>query len=170
MAGGNYRIKIVRADQQLEIEGDKTFVLDMLKRYGGTEASDLAATPRKGKSPGKTAPADAPTGVGKRLSVGEFVRQTGLKKHTDLVVAFGYYLEKYGDVKEFTSADINNCYYEARLESSNTSQMIIQNIKRRYLMIAKGSAAKEGKGSGKRYTLTTSGEQFIESKLTRTNE
>jgi hypothetical protein len=89
-----------------------------------------------------------------------------LKKHTDISLAFGFYLEKHQGVSEFSPADINNCYYEAKLEPSNTSQMIIYNIKRGFLMAAK--KAKDDKGKkGKGYTLTRSGEQFIESKLGR---
>jgi hypothetical protein len=95
----------------------------------------------------------------KALSVGEFIRQLGFKRHTDIVLAFGYYLEQ-RDSGDFTPADINTCYYEAKMESSNTSQMIILNIRRGYMMEAKSS-----KGSGrKRYTLTQSGISYLTTK------
>ena len=94
--------------------------------------------------------------------MGEFVRQLEIKKHTDFVLAFGYYLEKFAEKSSFTPADINEAYYEAKLDASNTSQMIIQNIKRGYLMSAK---AKKGESTGndgkKRYTITSSGEAHI---------
>jgi predicted transcriptional regulator len=77
-------------------------------------------------------------------------------------LAFGYYLENQSEAFEFTPADINNCYYEAKIESSNTSQMIIQNIRRGFMMLSK---SKSDKGR-KRYTLTSSGEKYIETKLT----
>ena len=105
--------------------------------------------------------------AGKKISVGEFIRQLGFKKHTDLVLAFGYYLEKNAGLQTFTPADINSCYYEAKMESSNTSQMIIQNIRRGLLM-----AAKKDKDQGKKgaYTLTHSGEEYIEGSAKKTSK
>ena len=50
------------------------------------------------------------------------------------------------------------------MESSNTSQMIIQNIRRGLSM-----AAKKDKEQGKKaYTLTSSGEEYIESAAKKT--
>jgi predicted transcriptional regulator len=75
-----------------------------------------------------------------------------------LVVAFGYYLEKYSGATEFSPADINRCYYDAKMDTSNTSQMIIRNIRRGYVMQAKPG---NSKGRKKSYTLTNTGEQFV---------
>lgn len=157
MVAKTYRIKV----GEFEAEGDKAFVLDMLKRFGSStfQAPSSPVTVEKVQS--RKAP--SPTTKGKSLSIREFVQQLGLKKHTDITLAFGYYLEKHAGVAEFTPADINNCYYEAKLESSNTSQMIIQNIKSGRVMPSK----KKGEKGRNRYTLTSSGEKFIESKLPR---
>ena len=143
-----YRVRISKGDQQFEAEGDKRFVLEMLKRF-----EDGVPEPQRGK------PSQNPVQLAssKQISVGEFIRELGLRKHTDLVVAFGYYLEQQAGLKDFTPADINNCYYEAKMESSNISQSIIQNIKRSYMMEAKGDKAKKGR----RYTLTSTGQAFI---------
>ena len=143
-----YRIRISKGDQQFEAEGDKRFVLEMIKRFEGD-----SQTPQKGKVTSNA----AQLASSKQISVGEFIRQLGVKKHTDLVVAFGYYLEEQAGLKDFTPADINNCYYEAKMESSNVSQSIIQNIRRSYVMEAKGDKTKKGR----RYTLTSSGQAFI---------
>jgi predicted transcriptional regulator len=158
---GAYRLKIVSGDKEFEVEGDKSFVLDMLKKFqnrvfiGGTEVPET-----KGE---KNLPAQVvvTSATGKTLSVGEFIRQLGVKKHTDIVLGFGYYLEKYSGVREFGPADINKCYYDAKMETSNTSQMLIQNIKRGYIMSAKG-AKKKGQ-----YTLTSTGEEFIVKSLAK---
>lgn len=115
----------------------------------------------KGKRSKAPAPSPAALASSKAVSAGEFVRQFGrIKKHTDLVLAFAYYLEQHSGVKEFTPADINNLYYEARMEPSNTSQAIILNIKRRCLMIARGDK-KATKRSANKYTLTSTGENYI---------
>src|SRR5437764_2598451 len=153
----NYRLKIVRAGQEFEAEGDKGFVIEMLKRFersapteGGTGKTHIDLRTDKSPMPQPS----------KSISLREFIRRLGFKKHTDILVAFAYYLEKYAGVTEFTPADIKNCYYEAKMETSNTSQAIIQNINRGYVMPAKSG----GKGRT-RYTVTASGEQFIEKKL-----
>lgn len=150
-----YRIRIVRGDAELEVEGDREFVLEMLQKYG----------PGKGTSQA-TSGDDSETGAtepSKARSAREFIQALGLKKHTDIVLAFGYYLEHQQGKEVFSPADINNCYYEAKLEPSNTSQAIIQNIKRGVLM-TKGPATKK-KAARKRYTLTQSGEEYIERRL-----
>jgi hypothetical protein len=145
-----YRIRMSKGDQNFEAEGDKRFVLEMLKRFEG----GVAPKTTRGEGP----PDPAALASSKRVSVGEFIRQLGIRKHTDLVVAFGYYLEEHSGLKDFTAADINNCYYEAKMETTNVSQSIIQNIRRGYMMEAKGD--KKAK-KGRRYTVTASGQSFI---------
>ena len=157
MSSKNYRVRIARGDQQFEAEGDKAFVLDMLRKYETESASDAVAI--TSSKPLKIKPDAAALASSKAVSPGEFIRQLGLKKHTDLVAAFGYYLEQHSGSKTFTPADINTCYYEAKMEPSNISQSIVQNIKRGYMMVAKGS--KKVKGAKKSYTLTASGEAFV---------
>jgi len=163
MAAKTYRLRI----GDFEAEGDKAFIAEMLKRYG-PQASAEPATGQKAEKAGGAKRASTVTRntAGKALSIREFIQQLDLKKHTDITLAFGFYLEKHQGASKFSPADINNCYYEAKMEPSNTSQMIIYNIKRGFLMAAKkGKEDKEKKGKG--YTLTRSGEQFIESKLAR---
>lgn len=158
--GKTYRVKIVSAGQEFEAEGDKAFVLEMLRRF---DPSALEVTADRGEKKGsaKQSPSLVTPPKGKAVSIREFVQQLGFKKHTDITLAFGYYLERQIGSPEFTPADINNCYYEAKIDSSNTSQMIIQNIRRGFMMLAK---SKTGKNK-KRYTLTSSGERFIETKM-----
>lgn len=155
-----YRVKVSRPDLQLEVDGDKKFVLDILARFDKTTQTPTPAPATQKTGKGSKATTLLPTGT-KGISPGEFIRQFQFKKHTDLVMAFGYYLEKHSGLSAFSAADINNCYYEAKMESSNTSQMVIQNIKRGYMMQAKSKPG-EQKGSYKLFTLTRSGEQHIE--------
>lgn len=163
MATKTYRLRIAREGYEFEAEGDKAFVMDMLSRVGSPADPEGLVLPKGAKDdkPSGKKALQAKSSGAKTLSIREFVQKLGFTKHTDISLAFGYYLEKHSGTADFTSADINNCYYEAKLESSNTSQMIIQNIKRGYLMPSKQKGEK-GKNS---YTLTSSGEKFIESKL-----
>jgi hypothetical protein len=153
MEDARVRVRIAAANRELEVEGDKQFVLEMLDRFRDT----FGAAPESGveKTPTPVGPLE------KGISINEFVRKSKFKKHTDLVLAFGYFLERFMSAKEFTPADINNLYYEAKLETSNTSQMIILNIKRGFMMEAKATEVK-----GKRaYTLTQSGLQHVDEAL-----
>lgn len=158
MPSKSYRIKINRGENQFEAEGDKKFVLEMLRKFekGGSPTSDPSSQEKHKTKLPSSAASSAP--AGKKTSVGEFIRQLGFKKHTDIVLAFGYYLEKHSGVASFTAADINACYYEAKLESSNTSQMIIQNIRRTFMMPAKKNQEKGRKA----FRLTQSGEEHVE--------
>ncbi len=165
MATRTYRLKITQEGREFEAEGDRAFVLEMLKLHGPQAPASRPVGERAGqKSLPKRGSLVRPT-TGKSLSIREFIQQLDLKKHTDITVAFGYYLEKHQGVSEFSSADINNCYYEAKLEASNTSQMIIQNVKRGLLMPSRH----KGEKGRNRYTLTRSGESFVDSKLQGNN-
>lgn len=151
-----YRVRIVRAGQELEVEGDKKFVLDMLDRFDGGIAPDVAPM-RSGRKSTAKEPSS------KDVSAREFIQRLGLKKHTDIGLAFGYYIEKNLGKAEFTPADINSCYYEAKMEPSNTSQVIVHNLKSGRMMLAK--KAKGTKSTRSTYVLTTTGEEFISKKL-----
>jgi predicted transcriptional regulator len=160
---GNYRLKIAYGDRQFEAEGDKKFVLDMWAKFQ-EKVPQIKEMPAERKIQEKSSEQTSFTSrSGKALSVGEFIRQMGLKKHTEFVLAFGYYLEKYTGMREFGPADINKCYYDSKMDSSNTSQMLIQNIKQGRIMEAKGTKKK----GQKQYTLTQTGEEFIEKALTK---
>ena len=163
MADRTYRVKIVRADQQFEAEGDRAFVLQMLQRHevGGKVRFPLVKAEQGKSAEGRDT---ARLISEKGLSAGEFIREFSFKKHTDFVLAFGYYLEKHSDLADFTAVDINNCYYEAKMESSNTSQMIIQNFKRGFMARTKSA------GKRPRYTLTQSGESYLQKALAKSVE
>ena len=162
MAETGYRVKIVNGDFHFEVEGDKAFVKEMLKQYV-SESVDIGFSAPASSS--GTVTKEKPTkSTSKSISIGEFVRQLGVKRHTDIVLAFGYYLEKYSGRESFTTADINSCYYDAKLESSNTTQMITQNIKSSRIMSAKSGGTAKSKGK-KYFVLTRTGEEFIDKKL-----
>ena len=161
----HYRLRLVREGLEFEVEGDRNFVLEMIKQFvtTGTPSFTPASVdiPKAGKTKGGSPPLTIASFKG--LSVREFILQLESRKHTDMVLAFGYYLEKHSGQSAFAPADLNNLYYEAKLDTSNTSQMIIQNIKRGYMM-----EAKKGNGDGKKqqYVVTNSGEKYIEGLLT----
>jgi len=156
-----YKLRIVQQGFEFEAEGDKEFVLEMADRFEVDSRKTLSqVTP--GDLDADEAATTKPT---KTESVREFLTRLGLKRHVDMLVGFGYYLEHRLGKAEFTPADINNCYYEAKMEPTNTSQSIINATKRGLIMEAKTNATSTKKGAKKKYTLTHSGEEFINKKL-----
>lgn len=154
---GKVSMRVRIGDTELEVTGPREFVEAKIAEFE-KKAKDLGPRSIPVQPPDSAAGTKMPV-PDKVMSVGEFVRRLGLKKHTDLVVAFGYYLEKYSGATQFSAADINRCYYDAKLETSNTSHMITRNIKRGYVMEARqGRSKAKGKKS---YTLTHTGEQFV---------
>jgi hypothetical protein len=159
MAQAPYKIRVKRGDIEIEVEGDKRYVSKTFADLRRLIDSDLVtAQPlsKSGKIPSSPVPSSKP------LSVREFLDQYSISRHTDIVLAFGYYLEKRQEVSGFTAVDINRCYYDAKIEPSNTSQMIIQNVKKALMMEAPGS----NKGRRK-FVLTQKGEKFVEAGFAR---
>jgi hypothetical protein len=155
------RVRIVKAGSEIEIEGDRAFIEDMLPRLEALAGGSSARTETREKSP--TAPDAA---ASKGVSAREFIHKLKIKKHTDITLAFGYYLERYSGLEGFTPGDINQCYYDAKMEPSNTSQTIIQNIRHGYMMEAKSPEA----GGRRRYRLTKTGEEFVQEKAAAPTE
>lgn len=152
-----YRIRFKQAETEFEVEGDRNYVsktyqdLKEILGFSGRAQPVLAGDQKSPKSsPSKSL-------SGKTSSPREFIDRFGLKRHVDIVLAFGYFLERTRGLKSFTGADINTCYYEAKVEPSNTSQMIINNIKKGLIMPQSKKA-----GSRASYTLTRTGEEFVE--------
>ena len=152
-----YRLRFKQADTEFEVEGYRTYVTmtyqDLKEILGLSERPKpvLAGEQKTTKS------STSKSLGGKTSSPREFIDRYGVKRHVDIVLAFGYFLERVRGQKNFTGADINTCYYEAKVEPSNTSQMIINNIK-------KGLIMPQSKKAGARasYTLTRTGEQFVD--------
>jgi hypothetical protein len=150
-----YRLRFRQGESEFDLEGDKRFVLSTYQEL--KETLGLAA-PSRPVLVGETKAVRGPalkTAVGKSASPREFIDRYGLKRHMDIVLAFGYFLERMRNLKSFTGADINTCYYESKMEPSNTSQMIINNIKKGFIMQSHKAGSKKG------YTLTRTGEEFV---------
>jgi hypothetical protein len=155
-----YRMRLKQGDIEFEIEGDRNYVsktYDDLKEILGLQQTTLPLPPpgtQEKPEKKKSGVTKAPTG-GKSYSPREFIDRYALKRHTDIVLGFGYFLEKVRGLKNFSGADINTCYYEAKVEPSNTSQMIINNIKKGFIMPSGKSGSRKG------FMLTRTGEDFV---------
>ncbi len=145
------RVKIVKGDQQFEVEGDQDFVVRMLERYGFTSYTTFSQG-------GLTLKEDQASYPSKQITPWEFVRRLDLQKKTDMILGFVYYLEKYNGKSEFSLADIKNLYYESRLETTNIGIAITQNVKRGYIAQVKPRNSKTKLA----YRLTRTGENYIQ--------
>ena len=114
-----YRLKFKQGDTEFEIEGDRNYVSktyqEMKEVLGLFQPAKpvLAGDARSTKS---VKVVHLKSSAGKSASPREFIDRYGLKRHVDIVLAFGYFLEKTRGLKTFTGADINTCYYEAKVE------------------------------------------------------
>lgn len=95
-------MRLVRNGVEFEAEGDRDFVLEMVKQFAAAGSSSV-----KQERTEKVA-STVITSTSKGLSVREFIGKLESRKHTDLVLAFGYYLEKYMGQPSFTPADITH--------------------------------------------------------------
>jgi len=153
-----HRIRIVRDGLELEVEGERSFIEDMLDRFW-----DVTISATDELSLGPSARVSSKDKNSRELSANEFIRRLGFTKHTDRALAFGYFLESNRGQDSFTTSDVNSLYYEAKMEPTNTSAAFAQLVKRGHIMEAKGTP--RAKGTAKVYTLTQSGVGFIEEAL-----
>lgn len=97
-----------------------------------------------------------PVTLGSKTSLAGFIRKLNVRTHPDIVLAIAYYLYAQG-TETFTAKDIDMAYTSAKIKkSSNTSQMIIQNLLKDYINEA---GDREGK---KAYILLQNGIDVIE--------
>ena len=98
-----------QADTEFEIEGDRNYVT---KTY--QELKEILGLSERSKPVlvGEQKPTKSIAGKslgGRTSSPREFIDRYGVKRHVDIVLAFGYFLERLRSQKNFTGADINTC-------------------------------------------------------------
>ena len=102
-----YRLRYRRGDRELELEGDKEWIEKIFKEFMKGEIK-------------KTFPENMITEKGKikglPMSVVEFLKSKGdPKEHTDLIIAFSYWLFHMENMESYNVDDIRRCYDEARI-------------------------------------------------------
>jgi hypothetical protein len=93
----------------------------------------------------------------KKISVKEFILEKKPNSDTQKTLIIGFYLENYQEMENFNVGDLKSGFNEAKEKfPSNINREIANNISRGYLMKAKE------KNGMKAWTLTNSGERFVE--------
>lgn len=100
-----------------------------------------------------------PEAVKKVVSIKEFILSKGPKDDLQKTLTIGYYLEKFVGYSTFNIKDLENGFRSAKeTVPRNINDCVYKNIKKGgYLM-----EAEEKKDRKKAWTLTTSGEKYIE--------
>ena len=97
----------------------------------------------------------------KQISIKEFLLSKKPKDDVQRTLAICYYLEKHKSMNSFNAKDIEEGFRGAKEKvPDNVNYKVIQNIKSGYMM-----EAKEKKDKFKAWTLTSTGERFVENDL-----
>src|SRR3989344_5728458 len=104
-----------------------------------------------------------PQNVSKQMSIKEFLISKAPEGDVEKTLVLAYYLEKITGLMNFNTTDIETSFRNAK-ESvpGNVADKIQKNIARGFFM-----SFAEKKGSHKAYTLTNSGEKFVENELAK---
>lgn len=97
----------------------------------------------------------------KQISIKEFLLSKKPKDDVQRTLAICYYLEKHKSMSSLNAKDIEEGFRSAKEKvPDNVNYKVIQNIKSGYMM-----EAKEKKDKFKAWTLTSTGERFVENDL-----
>lgn len=154
------RIRMCRGDVELEIEGDKDFVLQALAEFRGKAFNvfvehplELQEYPAVEGTQSEAAPEAVP-------SAQAFLRSVSPQTVSDKVLAFAAYYFRYKGVTAFTRSDVER-WFEDSMEKrpTNTSDSINVNRKKGYFDLAK-----RDKSGPMTFRLTNDGLSYIEGK------
>lgn len=97
----------------------------------------------------------------KELSVRELILQKRPRSDVEKALVLGYYLERYRNVSPFNGSDLEELFREAKeIVPSNINGKVNKNVQRGFI-----TEAKEKKDELKSWTLTSTGERYVESEL-----
>jgi len=104
---------------------------------------------------------NAPKQVAKGISVKEFILDKNPSSEASKALTIGYYLERHRNTSPFTIREIEQLFREAREPPpTNTNDVVNQNITKGFMM-----EAEKKKDNHKAWTLTSTGEKFVENGL-----
>jgi len=147
MSETGYKIKVRKGELEVEVMGDKEFVIakseELIRTTFGTGAEPQP----------RMQPLEA--------SLVEFLKEKNPTSHNDGVIVFAYYLHKFKGLESYNVDDMHKCYSESRTpKPRNMNVTIDNNVKRGFL--ASAEKKKDGK---KAWTITKTGEEYVESGL-----
>jgi hypothetical protein len=148
-------VKLTFGSFSVEVSGSPEYVdkklEELLKTYGPSG--------RIVSLEGRSAPAALPAAdaTGKKIGPGEFLRRAPSQNQSDQALSLGFYLEKVEGMQSFTTADLGKVATAAKRKFANVSD-VVGKLASRGLLMSVGT--KEGHRA---YSLTASGEEYVES-------
>lgn len=140
---GNFSVEVTGPSEYAEKKLE-----ELVNKYVG---AGRQLPPEERRSPVKAEKA------GKKLTATEFLKQVAHKTQHDRAMALGYYIEKVDAQGSFITNELGQLGKEAKRPFGNISD-IVSKLLSRGLMMSAGD--KEGQRA---YTLTASGEEYVES-------
>ncbi|SRR6266446_6276245 len=149
-------VKLTFGAFSVEVSGSPEYVdtklEELLKTYG--PSGRVASVEGRSAAPVALPAADA---TGKKIGPGEFLTKAPSKNQSDQALSLGYYLEKVEVMQSFTTADLGRVAREAKRKFANVSDVVAK-------LAARGLLMSVGNKEGHRaYSLTASGEEYVES-------
>ncbi|MGC1107718.1 MAG: hypothetical protein WA876_14385 [Candidatus Acidiferrales bacterium] len=121
--------------------------------------------PRNTAAARASAPEMAGPPTSKAFSSPELFARTAWTTDNDRVVLAGYFLERYAGKPNYSTQEMKDCLLSAKVPTpKNTNVAIIRCIGRGWMMEVTGGA------SGKRWSLTQSGERYAEGLMKKNGE
>lgn len=103
------------------------------------------------------------TGSKKKVSPKEFLNTKQFKSEAEKTLILGYFLETAQDMTSFHVADLMSVFQSAKEKRpQNLNDVVNRNVARGFFM-----EAPEKKDSKKAWTLTATGERYVEEQLTK---
>ncbi len=135
------RIRFRQSDLEIEIEGDREFVETHFNKF----LQRFQLSPFEGVET-------------KDKILNRLLEQKQPSSHSEKVLLFAYYLEKYKKLKAFTAEEIGRCYQETRIPQPRNINDLIRKLPGEYVMEV---GRKERK---KAWRLTREGISYVEMK------
>ena len=159
----NVTMRVKVGDREIEITGPSDFVEKKIAEFLEKQGQSLApGAPglKEGAGQGAGRVVQPPAHGGKAMSEAQFFRKVSAKTDLDRVLAAGYYLEKFKQVQNFTTAEIAETIRVAKIvPPKNPSDAVGKNIRKGTIM---PSGDKDGRMA---FVLTTDGEEAVEAAL-----
>jgi hypothetical protein len=142
-----YKIRFKKGDFEVEVQGDREFVLTKFEELTKGKITSVEI----GKEEVKTGEFPA--------SLAEFVKMRGdPKEHTDLAMIFAYWLFKRENMESFNVKDLENCYSQTRIpKPANLSDVMNRNQGKGLVVRTEGR-----KDNLVAWAITRSGEEYVE--------
>ena len=135
------KIRFRQSDLEIEIEGDREFV----EAYFNKLLQEFQFTPFKTAERGNKV-------------LDQLLAQKHPSSHSEKLLLFAYYLEKYSKLESFSADDISRCYQETRIPGPRNVNDLIRKLPREYVMEV------GAKGKKKAWRLTRQGIEYVETK------